>query len=58
MENRKYWHLSIEHVVLGALGTMVVFQAMRWGAGYMVQRGGPVGTLGKSVGALFSFPAQ
>lgn len=54
----KHWHGSMEHVVVAAIGTMVIFQVVRFGAARLATRDDVFGTAGKSVGALFSFPAQ
>lgn len=54
----KHWHGSMEHVIVAAIGTMVIFQVVRFGAARLATRDDVIGTAGKSVGALFSFPAQ
>jgi len=54
-----HWHGSIEHIVYTALGVLVVFHVARVLASHMATANSPmVSAVGKSLGAIVSFPAQ
>lgn len=54
----RHWHGSLEHVVYTALGVLIVFHVIRFAAARLALQDGAAGALGKSVGAIVSFPAQ
>ena len=54
-----HWHAGADHLIVAAVGTMLVFQVVRLLAGRLASSDNtPVSNLGKSIGGLFSFPAQ
>lgn len=58
-ELRPHWHGGVDHLVITALGVMLVWQVIRMGAGALATNENPqVAAAGKAVGGLFSFPAQ
>ena len=55
MANRPHYHTGVEMIVIGAIGTAVVFHGFRFVAARLVNQPGFVGRIGEALGGLFTF---
>lgn len=53
----RHFHNSVEHVLVTTVGVVLTIHVIRFVAGKLVTRPGAVGTVGKAIGGVFSFPA-
>lgn len=53
-----HWHTGVENVLVYGLSAIVVFNLWRIAAAHVAKQDGMIGQLGKSAGALVSFPSN
>jgi hypothetical protein len=56
--NPGHWHTGAENIAIYGLSAIVVFNVWRVVAAHVAKQDGLIGQIGKSAGALVSFPAQ
>ena len=47
-----HWHASIDNVLLYGVSAIIVFNVVKLASAQLVKRGGALGELGASIGAL------
>jgi hypothetical protein len=52
---RAHYHTGIEMLVIGAIGTALVFHGFRFVAARLVDQPGVVGKFGEALGGAFTF---
>lgn len=52
---KRHWHTGVEVILVGAIGTAVVFHGFRFVAARLAPQPGLVGKIGEAMGGLFTF---